>query len=277
MVNADKVTEHYTRDGLIDRLRSALAAISPDGGPLTTGQLAALDQFHSRGLAATVEMAKLLAPISSTKVLDIGSGLGGPSRYLAATFGCHVTGIDLNPSYVEAASLLAERTGLAGKVDYHEGNALALPFAAGEFDLAWTQHVAMNISDRAGLYAEAFRVLRPGGRLAIYDVLAGTGGPLTFPVPWSERAETSFLLTPDQMKSALEAQGFEIVSWVDRTDAGVEWFAELEKRQAATLAAPGALGLHLVMGPEFKTMGANLGRNLRDGRALLIEAVVRRP
>jgi SAM-dependent methyltransferase len=276
MIDAAKVTEHYGRDSLTERLRGALVAAGLDVGPVSAEQLAPLDQFHSRGLAATIELAKILNPSPAWRVLDIGSGLGGPSRYLAAIYGCHVSGVDLSSAYVEAAAYLAERAGLAGKVDYQCADALALPFDDGRFDLAWTQHVAMNIADRSGLYAEAHRVLRPGGRLAIYDVLAGEGGPLHYPVPWSRTPATSFLMTPAAMRTALEVQGFAVTSWIDRTEVAIAWFAEFQARQAASSGAP-PLGLHLAMGSDFKVMSANLARNLREGRAALVEAVLTRP
>src|SRR5215470_14151981 len=162
MSEAAKITEHYERASLVEHLRKALAASGLGERQLRSKDLAALDQFHSRGLAATIELAQALPLEETTRVIDIGSGLGGPSRYLAQTYGCTVQGIDLSQSFIDAANYLAERSGLAGKVSYQRADALALPFTSGTFDVAWTQHVAMNIADRAALYRETFRVLSPG-------------------------------------------------------------------------------------------------------------------
>src|SRR5262249_6841410 len=144
MDEAEKVTKHYERSSLLEQLRNVLAASGLGERRLSSKDLAPLDQFHSRGLAATVELAQALPLSEETRVIDIGSGLGGPSRYLAETYGCTVQGIDLSQSFIDAANFLAERSGLAGKVSYQRGNALALPFSSGAFDVAWTQHVAMN-------------------------------------------------------------------------------------------------------------------------------------
>src|SRR5579875_1257731 len=167
----DGVRAHYRATGLTERLKTALKILGPEDQLLLPQQLAALDQFHTRGLAATAELAKLAGITADMSVLDVGSGVGGPARLLAATYGCRVTGVDLSEPFVDAARYLTERTGQSGQVSFETGSALALPFDDGSFDVALLQHVAMNISDRAQLYCEIRRMLKSGGKFATYDVV----------------------------------------------------------------------------------------------------------
>jgi ubiquinone/menaquinone biosynthesis C-methylase UbiE len=275
MFTDPKVVQHYGESDLSDRLCAALTAAGLDSRPLSAAGLAPLDQFHTRGMAATAELAQAAAISKGSRVLDIGSGLGGPSRYLAATFDCHVTGIDLSPSFVEAASYLTARAGLADKVIYERVRAEVLPYRDQSFDVASTQHVAKNTANRPSLYREAYRVLRRSGRFAIYDIVAGNGEKLHFPVPWAREPDASYLVTPAAMRSLLEGAGFRVVDWADRTEAGVAWFAEQQKAKVQAPASPPPLGLHVAMGPDFGGMAANLGRNLR--RAGIVQAVLERP
>ena len=130
----DRVRAHYDGPGLVDRIKTALSAIAPEDQPLTVPQLAMLDQFHTRGILATAELAGAAGLKAADKVLDLGCGIGGPARYLATMFGCSVTGVDLSPSFVEAAEYLTARCGLADRVAFKVGDALHLPFDDGAFD-----------------------------------------------------------------------------------------------------------------------------------------------
>jgi sarcosine/dimethylglycine N-methyltransferase len=167
----DGVRDHYRATGLTERLKTVLAAIGPEDRRLEPRQLEALDQFHTRGLAATAEIAELAGITADMSVLDVGSGVGGPARFLAATYGCRVTGVDLSESFVDGARYLTERTAQSGQVSFQTASALELPFDDGRFNVVLLLHVAMNISDRARLYREIRRVLKPGGRFATLDVV----------------------------------------------------------------------------------------------------------
>jgi ubiquinone/menaquinone biosynthesis C-methylase UbiE len=208
-------------------------------------------------------------------VLDVGSGVGGPSRYLAAEFGCRVTGLDLTEEYCRTAQVLADRIGLGDRILYRQGNALNMPFDAESFEVAWTQHTAMNIEDKVSMYSEMWRVVKRGGLIAIYDILAGDSGPVHFPVPWAREPSISFLATPDELHDLLEEVGFEILRWRDTTDLGREWFRAMRRRIREEGAAP--LGFHVLLGPDFQTMTQNMIRNLDENRIALIEVLARKP
>ena len=263
----DGVRDHYRATGLVERLKTALTAFGPDEQRLTPQQLATLDQFHTRGLAATVELARLAGFAADMSVLDVGSGVGGSARFLAATHGCRVTGIDLSEPFIDAARYLTERTGQSGQVSFETGSALELPFGDGHFDVVLLQHVAMNISDRARLYREIRRVLKSTGRFAIHDVVLLSGGP-HYPVPWARTPAASFLLTAAATREAIEPAGFRALTWQDDTEAANAWFAQL--RASGPLPSP---NLGVVMGPDFAQLAANLGRNLQEGRLGILTAV----
>jgi len=263
----DRVRDHYRASDLTERLKTALAGLGPDDQRLTPKQLAALDQFHTRGLAATADLARLVELTSNMSVLDIGAGVGGPARFLAATYGCRVTGVDLSEPFVDAARYLTERTGLSGQVSFRTASAFELPFDDGSFDVALLQHVAMNISDRPRLYREIRRVLKAGGRFATFDVVLRGDEP-HYPVPWARTPETSFLLTADATREAIEPAGFRTLAWQDDTEAAKAWIAKL--RAAGPPPSP---NLGVVMGPDFAQLASNLGRNLLEGRLGILTAV----
>ncbi|MGC4043710.1 MAG: class I SAM-dependent methyltransferase [Armatimonas sp.] len=229
------------------------------------------------GLAATKRLADSLSPAEGESVLDVGSGFGGPARFLAATYGCQVVGIDLTPAYVEVAELLSQKTGLSERATFVAGNALELPFSAESFDHAWTQHVAMNIANKERLYQEIYRVLRPGGRLAIYDVMRGEGEPVLYPVPWAAEPDLSFLITPVELTKILTGVGFHELSQADLTSEGVAWFANA----AASTPTTGngtAFTIASILGGDSSRSQAfrNIARNLAEGRTQLLQIIVQK-
>ena len=263
----DGVRDHYRAIGLTGRLKAALAPLGPEHQRLKPQQLAALDQFHTRGLLATAELAKLSAITAEMAVLDVGSGVGGPARLLAATFGCQVTGVDLSEPFVDAARYLTERTGQSGQVSFQTASALELPFDEGRFDVALLQHVAMNIADRARLYREIRRVLKSGGRFATYDVVLKAGEP-HYPVPWARTPAASFLLTADSTRAAIEQAGFHALVFQDDSETAKSWFA-----QVRAAGPPPSPNLGVVMGPDFAQLAGNLARNIAEGRVGILTAV----
>jgi SAM-dependent methyltransferase len=274
------VARHYGRGGLLERILGALTEAGKDIEHLTIDDLAPVDEFHGRQRRATEELAAMLAPPAGARLLDIGSGIGGPSRYLAKMCGCRVSGVDLTEEFVAAANDLTRRAGLTGQVDFRQGSALDLPFPDASFDLAWSQNVAMNIFDRPRWYAEVHRVLRPGGRFAFQDVAQGPAGPVHFPVPWSDTPALSFLRTAEDTRAMLEAAGFTVVEWRDTSEASIAEFEAQRAQAAANPAAnPGArpaLGINLVVGADFLEKMKNSQRSLRENRTRLINAVVAR-
>lgn len=270
----ETVQAHYTRSDLGNAILAALEKSDKDLDRLTPEDLAPVDEFHIRGRAATLELASAAGLDSTKRVLDVGSGVGGTSRCLAREFGCRVTGIDLTEEYCRAAAMLSERIGLAHLVDYRQGDATNLPFADASFDVVWTEHAAMNIPDKHRLYREMHRVLRPGGTLAIHDVLAGPSGAVLFPVPWARTPDSSFLVTPEELRKLLDEAGFTVTDWSDKTAAARDWFVAVAEKIRKEGLPP--LGFHLLMGPDFQVMAQNQRRNLEEGRIALAQVVARK-
>lgn len=271
--NRAALNRHYAPEDLVERISEALRQAGKDAQALSHEDLAPLDQFHSRGKLATVEQARLAGLRPGMHVLDIGGGLGGPARTLAAEFGCRVTVLDITAAYCRAGEMLTARTGQQARVTFHCASALDMPFEPESFDVVWTQHCSMNIEDKERLYREAHRVLRAGGRLATYEIVAGPIQPIHFPVPWASDPALSFLRPAAAMRLLIKDAGFEELVFDDKSDIARRWFRE---RRGGAPGAPSPLGLQLLLGETFRAAFQNQIRNLEEQRVAVIAALYRK-
>jgi sarcosine/dimethylglycine N-methyltransferase len=248
-------------------IERALTAAGKDIHALQASDLAMLEDFHSLGRLATAALVELAQIGASDRVLDAGTGIGGTARLIAAERGARVTAVDITPEYCDVAEWLNDAVGLGDLIEVRSADVTELPFDDASFDVVVSQHVQMNIADKRRLYAEARRVLVPGGRLALWDPTAGPGGPLHLPVPWATSPEQSHLVTPRQLAELLREAGFATAHWNDLTEP-----AEKTMREFFAGGQP-PLGLHVFVA-DFPAKAANLGRNLAEDRARLIQAVL---
>jgi SAM-dependent methyltransferase len=265
MSNANAaIRGHYGISGMLARIEAALAAGGTDPRHPSYRDLLLFDQLHEGGSTATREHARRIGIGAGTYLLDLGCGIGGASRLLAAEFGCRVTGIDLTSEFVAVARELTARCGLADRIDYRAADALDLPFAEATFDHVWSQFVTMNIADKAGLAREVHRVLRPGGRFSCAELNLGPHGEPIFPLPWAADPSYSFLVAPNAMRDALLGAGLRIVEAIDLSAASIAYVEEMSRRLRAG-EQPDQRN-DVVMGEGFRERGRNVARCYKEGR-----------
>jgi len=264
------ISAHYSRGDLRARLDAALVEDGVDPRRPDLFSLAPYDQFHGRGLEATVELADGLAIAGGDNLLDVGSGIGGPARYFAQRFGCRVTGVDITPVFCDVARELTQRLGLAHRVEFLCADALAMPFDDASFDGAYSMNVSMNIADRAGLYREIGRVLKPGGWLALSEIARGEGPDIDYPTPWAESARASFLATPDATRESLVAAGFDIVHFRS-TREQVLAFGARSRAMVDRGEKPPHRAVTLMHGELAPQAIANMARALKEARVDPVE------
>lgn len=276
----EKVVNHYASTNLQDRIAFALKAAGKDFQNLELKDLAVIDQLHTGGHLATIEIIKKAGLDPGAKILDAGCGIGGSSRLLAKEFQFQVTGIDIVEDFIITADfltdLVARDLNLKNSVEFKQGSILEIPLPDCEFDAALSQHTLMNIKEKKDLFKEFNRVLKPGALLLLHEVVQRTDDPIDLPVPWADNYDISFLKTWDKMLKMCQNAGFELVHYSDKAEQAEKWWVKVKEVTEKFLENPRPLGPHIIFGKNGRKFGKTMTSNIQTGRISIVEAVLKK-
>ncbi|HEC01014.1 MAG TPA: class I SAM-dependent methyltransferase [Sphingomonadales bacterium] len=275
MPNEKVVSEHYTHGDLLSDIETALIRQGKTIADVTLEDLAPVDEFHIGGRRATEHFLDQLNFVAQSNILDVGCGLGGPARFAADRYNIYVTGIDLTPEFIETGQVLCLWVGMEEQVTLHQGGALSMPFADGALDGGYMIHVGMNIADKAALFREIYRVLRPGSHFGVYDVMLLNDGDLSYPVPWANDDSTSSLASPAEYRQLMVDAGFVVMTENNRHDFALSFFQDtIAKTKAA--GGPPTLGLHVLIGATTAAKMKNMIENISAGYITPMEIIAQK-
>ncbi len=266
------VSDHYLHGDLLNAIKSALPSLGKTIENVTIEDLAPVDEFHIGGRLATNNLIEQLNFSEQGHVLDVGCGLGGAARHVATKYKNYVTGIDLANEYIETGNAICSWLKLEDCITLKQGSALSMPFQDNLFDGSYMLHVGMNIEDKASLFSEIFRVLKPGASFGVYDIMLEKDGELIYPVPWATNSRTSKLSSSDQYKQALSDAGFDVSKEKSRRDFSLEFFNQLRAKTEAN-GGPPPLGLHTLMQESTANKIKNMIGNIANGVIAPVEIV----
>ncbi len=266
------LNRHYHQENLTHAIFSALEKAGTDTAALTIDSLGPMEELHIAGRKATMRLGRSAGLRPGMTVLDIGCGIGGPARTLAHFFGCRVIGIDLAEAFCIAAGAITQKMKLTHLVNILHADALALPVKNSALDIVWAQHVTMNIPDKPGLFTEINRVLKPGGKLVLYEILSECSHDLYLPLPFATDSALCFLQSEADLSADVQAAGFHPLVWEDITSSALE--TQQKVINAIHQKGLPVLNPGILLGPDFVLMAQNLLKNLETGRIQILEAIL---
>ncbi len=270
------VKKHYHSETLVARIEQALDQAGKDRENLTIKDIAPMDQMHSCGIPATLNLLEKASIPANVRILDTGCGLGGSCRAIAQNRDCTITGLDLSESLIEAARVLTRYTKLDKTVSYKTGSILDLPFEANRFDVVLCQHVLVNISDTQKALSECHRVLAPGGQLVIHEITKGPGPDLLMPVPWADHPEISCIKSWDTYEDMISSLGF-IQEYVrDQTQMASTWWQKIHENKQKNQGKVFPISAALVFGKNADEFSRTMSQNFSNKAICLMEAVYRK-
>ena len=267
------IENQYHLNGLYENILARLGEQEVDMDNVSRNHIAGVDEFHVRGAEVSRELARGIG-LDNSVVLDVGCGIGGPSRMLADDFNCKVTGIDLSHEFIRTASALSQLVGLQDKTEFVQASALDLPLEDASFDVVWTQHVQMNIKNKSKFYSEIDRVLSSKGTFVYYDIFRKNGEDVDYPVPWADDASLSFLDTPANMQCILRELGFRKIQSTDQTYEGSQFLMGLFENLRKN--GPPKIGLNVLMGASTKEKLVNILKGLDEQKILLQSGIYKK-
>ena len=266
-------SNHYGQPNLSRLIDTALRDARLLNQTLDHRLISAIDQFHIGGLRATMDMIRLANFMPEDLVLDIGCGIGGPSRTIASECNCKVTGVDLHLDYCKAARSISKSLGLGEQTHFIQANALNLPFEDRSYDAVWAQHITMNISNKNALWREFYRVLKPDGKLFMYEVTCNSDDKekIKYPTPWASKSEDSFLENIHNYKESLNKSGFFIEQLQDVSSIAKSSIKSVTERiEQGGHQRP---GLEIVLGDRFSVMMENLLDSLNGNQLNVVRMI----
>ncbi|MGM0644096.1 MAG: SAM-dependent methyltransferase [Thermodesulfobacteriota bacterium] len=277
----EKITRHYSGEydggGLESRIMNALESAGKDPFHLELKDLSVIDQLHTGGHLATLEMAKKAGIEPGMKILDAGCGIGGSSRLLAEEFGCRVLGIDLVEEFVSCAGFLTRSTGLAGQARFETGSIEDIPCESGRFDAVLCQHTLMNIENKQKVFAEFKRVLKDSGLLILHEIVQEKETPLALPVPWADTPDISFLVSSGRLRELLDKAGFQPLILEACREQAESWWQRVSRASVKASANPSPLGPRVIFREKGPYFGDNMLENVRNRSLSVIQGVLKTP